>query len=125
MKLLSLTLLAACTIDPVARAELAGDPSGDAIFQRSGTRSQVSYEVTMSGADGTFDVSLDDGSCGGALTPWHAAGTITVAGGTGLLRAVKQDWNVASGDNDVVGRALVVRDAAAAVASCGVIFNSD
>ena len=117
-------LAAGCTIDPVARAELSGDATGLAIFQQAGTSDQVSYELALDGADGTYEVFIADGACGGDLTPFDDAGVIELVGGAGVLRGVKQTWGVASGDNDIVGRVLVVRQLRA-VAACGEIFNSD
>jgi hypothetical protein len=120
----ALVLLAACTIDPIARAELAGDPTGDAIFQRAGTSTQVSYRLALTGSDGTFAASLDDGACGGDLVQWEAAGDITITAGSGELRGVSDRWDVASGDNAVVGRSVVLRRGAD-VTACAPIFNSD
>jgi hypothetical protein len=116
---------AGCTIDPVARAELAGDATGDAIFQQSGTSDQVSYQITLAGTDGTYDVRLAHGTCDDGGEGGEALGTIDVVAGVGVLRAVTQDWSVAAGDaRDVVGRAIVIADALVPV-SCGAIFNSD
>jgi hypothetical protein len=115
---------AACTIDPVARAELVGAASGAAIFQRAGTSAQVSFEVSLEGEDGAYAVTLEDGACDGAATPWASAGTIEVVGGHGVLRGVRADWDVGGGSTDVVGRLLVARREQV-VAGCGEIFNSD
>ena len=115
---------AACTIDPVARAELAGAANGAAIFQRAGTSRQMSFQVTLDGVDGTYDLSIDDGTCEGEATPWAFMGTVQVAGGRGIFRGVRDDWDIGSGENDVVGRLLVARRALN-IESCGLIFNSD
>ncbi len=121
---LALALAAGCTIDPVARAVLSGEITGDAIFQRAGTSDQVSYRVRLAGPDGTYAVSLEDGACGATTGRFADAGAIEVLGGAGELRGVTRDWDVSTGDHDVVGRALVVARASAVV-SCGEIFNSD
>ncbi len=122
--LAALALPAGCTIDPVARAELSGELTGDAIFQRAGTSDQVSYRIRLAGADGTYDVSLEDGACGAITGRFADAGVVEVSGGAGELRGVTRAWDVAAGDNDVIGRALVAARAGAVV-SCGDIFNSD
>jgi hypothetical protein len=116
---------AACTIDPVARAELSGTASGDAIFQQAGTSEQVSYRVVLDGPDGTYQVHLAATACGEASTRLEAIGTLELVAGTGTLRGVTEAWDVASGEpNDVVGKSLVVEQALA-IQSCGTIFNSD
>src|SRR6188508_748451 len=76
-------LAGACTIDPVARAEIAGEVTGDGIFQRAGTSDQVSYQVTLAGADGSYHVYLGDGECrgGDAIARWAEAGAVVVAAG--------------------------------------------
>ena len=125
MKLFAVALLctSACTIDPVARAEMTGAPEGDAIFQRAGTSSQVSFEITLTGGeDGKYAVALEDGSCD-ASTEWASIGTIAVVDGTGVLRGVRDDWDIGGG-RDVVGKLVVARRVLVA-ASCGEVFNSD
>jgi hypothetical protein len=115
----------ACTIDPVARAELAGITPGDAIFQRAGTSSQVSYEITLTGEDGVYDVLIETGSaCEAPRVEWARVGVIEILDGTGLIRGVRNDWDVGSGANDVVGRLLVARRSLFE-SSCGEIESSD
>jgi hypothetical protein len=123
MKLLAAVLTCgACTIDPVARAELTGAASGTAIFQKAGTSSQVSFQISLEGEDGEYAVAIEDGTCEGG-TEWARIGTVDVSGGLGILRGVRDDWDI-GGDEDVVGRLVVARRALIAV-SCGEIFNSD
>jgi hypothetical protein len=117
-------LVAGCTIDPVARAELAGTARGEAIFQQAGTTDQTSYELTLAGPDGSYVVYLADGGCDGTLTPFDCIGALELRDGTGVLRGVSQRWGLASGDNDIVGRVVVVEQSRA-LAACGEIFNSD
>ena len=117
-------LLAGCTIDPIARAKLSGDASGDAIFQQSGTSEQVSYQVSLTGADDRYEVVLV-ADCAQSPAGADTLGVLDVAGGTGTLRAVTAKWEVATGgDDDVVGRSVMVARAGVA-AGCGAVFNSD
>ena len=123
MKLLVVALLCgACTIDPVARAELTGAPTGDAIFQRAGNSSQISFEITLTGDDGKYAVALETGTCE-ASDEWAVIGTLDVADGAGVLRGVRDDWDIGRG-RDVVGK-LVVARRLLLTASCCEIFNSD
>ncbi len=124
-RLVAVAILASgCTIDPVARAELAGTVGGAAIFQKAGTSSQVSFEITLDGEDGTYNVAIEDGVCDGGTTEWKPAGPIDVVGRIGILRGVRTDWDVGGGETDVIGRLVVVRRGLAQ-AGCGPIFNSD
>jgi hypothetical protein len=129
MKHRGLTLLAAlaggCTIDAVARAELSGELNGDAIFQKAGTTDQLTYKLELDGADGTYEVHVADGACGAMTARFADAGVIDLVGGSGVMRGVTDEWDVASGgDNDIVGRSLVVEQVLV-VKGCGEIFNSD
>ena len=127
MKVLVVVALAcgACTIDPVARAELSGGTTGDAIFQRAGTSSQVSFEITLAGGDGEYNVLIESGDgCDAPRVEWARVGVIEIRDGEGQLRGVRDDWNVGSGANDVVGRLLVARRSLFD-SSCGEIESSD
>lgn len=115
-----------CTIDPVARAELSGAATGTAIFQRAGTSSQVSFELTLEGEDGSYAVSLEASACDGAAAERASVGTIELGDGIGVLRGVRDDWDIGGGDTDIIGRFVVARRAFETVTtSCGEIFSSD
>jgi hypothetical protein len=110
-----------CTIDAIARAELAGDPGGRAIFQQAGTRDQVSVELDLEGGvDGAYAVHIDDGRCSGASRRWVDLGVIEVVRGSGVLRYVTSRWSV----EDAIGRVLVVERASAA-SGCGTVVKAD
>jgi hypothetical protein len=113
----------ACTIDPVARAELTGAVTGEALFQGAGTTSQVSYRVDVHGPDGAYVVDIADGDCT-EPRPWMALVDIAMAGGTATVRGVTSEWAVTDGDDGILGRVLVVAGADD-TRGCGEITESD